>query len=99
MVRYSFTLFVTGGSQPSERAIANLLDLCEERLDPADFQVEVVDVLENPERAEANGILLTPTLVRTQPPPPRRLVGDLSDRRLVLAGLGLDRSNRRETRC
>lgn len=91
MPTWSFTLYVTGTSQPSERALANLRDLCEDRLEPSDYDVEVVDVLEHPERAESDGILLTPTLIKTEPPPSRRLIGDLSDRSLVVAGLGLDR--------
>lgn len=54
-----------------------------------DVMIDVVDVVENPERAEIEGILATPTLVRDTPPPRRRVVGDLADLGVVRAALGL----------
>lgn len=90
MAPYALILFVTGSTPASERALANLRALCDEFLDASEYELEIVDVLQHPERAESEGILLTPTLIKREPPPSRRLIGDLSDRRLVVSGLALD---------
>ncbi|MDX2194384.1 MAG: circadian clock KaiB family protein [Gemmatimonadales bacterium] len=86
---YRFTLFVTGQTPRSQRAIANLRALCEEQL-PGAYELNVVDVLEQPDLAERARVLATPTLVKDLPPPPRRVIGDLSDRQRVLFGLDLE---------
>jgi circadian clock protein KaiB len=68
-------------------ALANLRDALEHR--PAHLvDLEVVDVLQVPERGPRDGVLLTPMLVRLEPLPERRLLGSLSDRALLLATLG-----------
>jgi circadian clock protein KaiB len=51
------------------------------------YELEIVDVLENPQRAEDERILATPTLIKQLPPPLRRVIGDLSDKDKVLLGL------------
>jgi circadian clock protein KaiB len=81
-------LYVSGGTVLSERAIANLGALRDREL-AGQYELEVVDVLENPEAAEDGHLMVTPTLVRERPEPVRRLVGDLSDRTAVLASLAL----------
>ena len=88
MTEYALRLYVAGRTPRSTRAIANLRRLCDERV-PGRVEVEIVDVSEQPQRAEADRIIATPTLVREQPPPQRRVIGDLSDPERVLAGLGL----------
>lgn len=85
---YRLTLFVSGRSSRSIRTIANLRRICRELLEDR-HELEVVDVCDQPERAEAEKILLTPTLVRQEPSPRRRIVGDLSDLDTVLYGLDL----------
>jgi circadian clock protein KaiB len=70
------------------RAIANLRQICEEELD-GQFEVEVVDVLENPQLAEREKILATPTLVKRLPEPVRKIIGDLSNHEKVLVGLDM----------
>lgn len=85
---YVLTLFVTGRTTRAERAIANLRRLCEEELDGC-YELKVVDVLEQPQLAEDERILATPTLVKQLPPPLRRVIGDLSDKEKVLLGLDL----------
>jgi circadian clock protein KaiB len=80
------TLYVTGSSPRSKVAIANLERLCKEEL-LGEYQLEIVDVLENPQRAEDEKILATPTLIKQLPPPLRRVLGDLSNRDKVLLGL------------
>ena len=83
-------LYITGQTPRSEKAIANLRRIMvAEGLEDA-YEVEIIDVLERPEMAEEERILATPTLVRTLPPPVRRVIGDLSDWELVALGLDLN---------
>jgi circadian clock protein KaiB len=84
----SFRLYVAGDGQNSARAIANLKALCEARL--ADrHEIELIDVFAQPQRALADGIVMTPTLVRLAPGPIRRVVGTLQETEHVVAALGL----------
>lgn len=84
------TLYVAGDSVRSQQAIANLRRIVGAGVE-GDAEYSVVDVLEHPERAEAARILTTPTVVREAPAPARRVTGDLSDLRTVVAALGLRR--------
>ena len=77
---------MTGTSPRSKVAIANLQRLCEQEL-LGEYELEIVDVLENPQRAEDEKILATPTLIKQLPLPLRRVIGDLSDKDKVLLGL------------
>jgi circadian clock protein KaiB len=95
MSELRFTLYIAGQTTRSERAISNLRQICEQSL-AREYSLEVVDVLERPEVAESERILTTPTLVKESPPPPRRLVGDLSDKEKVLLGLNLTARERTE---
>ncbi len=85
---YILKLYVTGRTVRTERAIYNLYDLCDKYL-AGNYQITIVDVLENPELAEEEKILATPTVIRELPLPRRRLVGDLSDVRGVLKALDI----------
>jgi circadian clock protein KaiB len=89
MSRYRFTLFVAGDTARSQRAHASLRRICRERLGD-EFEIELVDVVSDPEKAEAHRILTTPTVVKEHPEPRRRITGDLSDATRVLAALGLE---------
>ncbi len=89
---YLLKLYVTGSSARAETAVANLRRLCEQEL-ANDCELQVIDVLENPQLAEDEKILATPTLVKELPPPLRRVIGDLSDKERVLLGLELRGSN------
>lgn len=86
---YLLKLFVTGRTPKSERAIANLLRICDEQL-TGRYEVEVVDVLERPDLAEESNVLATPTLVKELPPPLRRIIGDLTQADRVLIGLDIE---------
>ncbi|MGI9043824.1 MAG: circadian clock KaiB family protein [Gemmatimonadaceae bacterium] len=86
MSKYLLRLFVTGESARSGTAIANLRRICEQDLAGA-YDLEIIDVLEFPELAEDAKILATPTLIKSLPPPLRRVIGDLSDKEKVLLGL------------
>jgi circadian clock protein KaiB len=88
MNKYVLHLYITGQTPRSERAIANLQQLCANGL--ADqCEIIVIDVLERPQLAEYEKIMVTPTLVKHAPPPQRRVIGDLSDAEKVLSWLDL----------
>jgi circadian clock protein KaiB len=93
MNKMKLTLFVTGRTERSGRAIANLRRICESEL-KGRYELEVVDVLEQPQLAEDQKILATPTLIKDLPPPLKRLIGDLSDKDRVLLGLALNPSDK-----
>ncbi len=81
-------LYVAGQSPRSLRASANLRNLCEEHL-AGRYDIEIVDLVEHPLLARDDDILAIPTLVRRLPAPSRKIIGDLSNTELVLAGLQL----------
>ncbi len=81
-------LFVAGNSPRSCAAIDTLQQLCEERLD-GNYQLEVIDIYQQPELVRQQQILATPTLVKYLPAPKKVMVGDLSRTERVLACLGL----------
>ena len=86
--RYVLRLFITGTTSRSQRAIANMRRICEEKL-AGKYDLEIIDVYENPEATQELQVVATPTLVKVLPEPLRRNIGDLSDREKVLAGLNL----------
>lgn len=86
---YELRLYVTGATPRSGNAVANVKAICEEYLH-GQYVLEVVDLYQQPHLAEADHIMATPTLIKKQPLPLRRLVGDLSDEARVLAGLDLE---------
>lgn len=81
-------LYITGHTAKSDNAIANLQLIYETYL-KGQCEIVIIDVLEQPQLAENDKILATPTLVKAYPPPSRRIVGDLSDIDKVIRGLGL----------
>jgi len=86
--RYKLRLFITGTTPRSTRAIENMRRICEEKLQGR-YDLEVVDVYQNPEATRELQVVATPTLVKILPEPLRRIIGDLSDEERVLAGLDL----------
>lgn len=89
MTKQLLRLYIAGKTASSRRAERNLSDL-KFRLAPDQWEIEIVDVLAHPERAEHAAILATPTLSYEHASRPRRIVGDLSDARRVLEFLGID---------
>ena len=81
-------LYVAGQTASCVRAVDNLTRLCEEHL-AGQYRVELIDLTENPALARGDEIIAVPTLVRTFPPPPRKIIGDLSHTERVLAELRL----------
>ena len=81
-------LYVAGQSSTSLDAFANLRGLCEEHL-AGHYQIEIIDLVEQPLLARQDDIVAVPTLVRHRPPPSLRVIGDLSDTQRVLDHLQL----------
>lgn len=86
--KWELRLYVAGQSPRSVTAFANLKRICEEHLH-GQYDIEVIDLLKNPQLARDDEIVAIPTLVRKLPEPLCRLVGDLSDTERTLVGLQL----------
>jgi circadian clock protein KaiB len=95
-VRYVLRLYVTGATARSSRAITNIRWVCEHYLNGR-YDLRVVDIYQQPWVAKTYEIIAAPTLVRNEPLPPKRLVGDFSDLERVVAGLGIQRGSVSET--
>ncbi|MEO8847433.1 MAG: circadian clock KaiB family protein [Casimicrobiaceae bacterium] len=85
---FKFQLYVAGDSPNSVQALANLKSICNTAI-VGQYEIDIIDVFRDPERAAANGVLMTPTLIKLEPSPVRRIVGSLRDRSPVLEALGL----------
>lgn len=85
---YVLKLYVAGNTPNSVRALKMLNDILEKEFQGV-YTLKVIDVLKNPQLAEEDKILATPTLAKVLPPPVRKIIGDLSDREKVLIGLDL----------
>ncbi len=92
-VMYEFRLYVIDDTPSSKKAVTSLESLLEDEFKGL-YSLEVVDILENPQLADKENIFATPTLVRAVPPPLARIIGDMSNREKVLAGLGLSNQGR-----
>ena len=86
-------LYVAGGAPNSLQAIANLEAICREYLKDG-HRLEVVDVLKQPQRAMAEGVIVTPSLAKLSPLPAANILGNLSDKDKVLLALGLRSTGR-----
>jgi len=85
---FSLRLYVTGTTERSSRAVANIRGLCEEYLSGR-YNLEVVDIYQQPGKAVDEQIIAAPTLIKSLPKPPKRLIGDLANRDRVIVGLNL----------
>jgi circadian clock protein KaiB len=90
---YLLRLFTTGTTPRSRTAVRNLHEICETNL-KGRYNLEVIDIYQEPGRATQADIIATPTLIKEEPLPVRRMIGDLSDRPKVLLGLAIVRAGR-----
>ena len=88
VTRWNLRMYVAGQTPRSLTAFKNLKDICEEYLKGM-YNIEVVDLMENPTLARGDQILAIPTLVRKLPQPIRKIIGDLSNTERVLVGLDI----------
>ncbi len=86
--RHLLRLYVAGNTPASARAIVNIREICETHL-KGRYQLEVIDIHQQPELAKGKQIIATPTLIKELPPPLRRVIGDLSRKERILIGLDL----------
>jgi len=89
--RFVFRLYVTGNTIRSGQAIANIRAVCEDYL-AGRYELEVIDIYQQPTVAFREQVIAAPTLVKKLPAPVQRLIGNLSDRSKVLVGLNLIRA-------
>lgn len=87
--KYVLKLYITGDTPRSDRAISNLKELCQEHF-PNEYKILIIDVLKQPDIAEKEKIIVTPTLIKEFPLPLVKIIGDLSDVKTVLMGLGIN---------
>ena len=85
---YVFRLYIANGAPNSVRAVANLYAICHKHF-PDSHRIEVIDVLQEPMRALAEAIIVTPTVVKVSPAPELQIIGNLSEEEEVLRALGL----------
>ena len=85
---WQLRLYVAGQTPKCLSALANLKKICEQHM-PGEYEIEIVDLLEQPQLASGDQILAIPTLVRKLPEPIRKIIGDLSNTERVLVGLDL----------
>lgn len=88
MSELKLRLFVLGSSAKTQAALSNLKRILDVAA-PGEYSLEVVDIRDNPELAEQQRILATPALIKLEPGPVHRIIGDMSDTAKVLLGLGL----------
>jgi len=86
--KYVLRLYVTGMTPKSTRAITNVQKLCEQYLKGC-YELEVVDIYQQPKLAKGEQIIATPTLIKKLPLPLRKLIGDMSDTERFLVGIDL----------
>jgi circadian clock protein KaiB len=86
--RYALRLYITGQTPRSLQSVENLRALCDKYI-PNQFDLEVVDIYQQPAMAAAGQIIAAPTLIKSMPLPLRRLVGDFSDQNRVILGLDI----------
>jgi circadian clock protein KaiB len=87
-LRYILRLYITGQTPRSVKSIENLRLLCEKYLTDQ-FDLEIIDIYQQPAMAAEGQIIAAPTLIKAMPLPLRRLVGDFSDQKRVVLGLDL----------
>jgi circadian clock protein KaiB len=86
--RYVLRLFVTGMTPRSTRAISAVRELCEQRLKDR-FVLEIIDVYQQPQMIQGEQVVATPTLIKYEPAPLRRIIGDMTDIHRLCLSLGL----------
>jgi len=94
--KYVLRLYVSGSTSKSALAVENIKRICEQHLKNR-YDLEVIDIYQQPNLARDEQIVAVPTLIKRLPPPLRRLIGDLSNQKKVLVGLDLGSLSERRT--
>ena len=91
-LKWQLRLYVAGQTPRSVASLVNLRRVCEEHL-AGQYEIEVIDLMKNPQLAKGDQIFAIPTLVRKLPEPMKRIIGDLSNTEKLLVGLDLRQAN------
>lgn len=91
--KYVLRLYVTGMTPKSTEAVRNIKRICETNL-RGRYELEVIDIYQQPELAKEEQLIATPTLIKKLPLPLRRLIGDMSNSERILVGLDLRSKNK-----
>jgi len=89
--RFLLRLYITGTTPRSVQAISNIKKICEEYMD--NYELEVIDIYQQPDMAREEQIIAVPTLIKKLPQPLRKFIGDLSDTESILVGLNLKKKD------
>lgn len=95
--KYVLRLYVAGMSPKSVQAIDNIKRICEEYM-PGKYQLEVIDIYQNPVFARDSQIVAAPTLIKELPPPLRKLIGSMANTERVLVGMDLKSETNKENK-
>lgn len=87
---WTLRLYVAGENHRSRTALANLTRLCELHIGEGRYDIEIIDLMKNPQMAKADQILAIPTLIRKVPEPMKRVIGDLSNAERAMLALDLN---------
>jgi circadian clock protein KaiB len=87
--RFILRLYVSGATPHSTRAVKNITAICQEHLHN-NYTLEIIDIYQKPQFAKSDQIVAVPTLLKCQPQPMRRLIGDMSITDEVLTGLDIE---------
>jgi circadian clock protein KaiB len=90
--RFLLKLFITGTTPHSRRAIINTKRICEKYLKD-NYDLEVIDIYQKPDVAKKEQLIAAPTLIKVLPKPMRRLIGDMSNEKRALLGMGIEFKN------
>lgn len=88
-LHYELKMYVTGASPNSARAISNIKNICDTHLTGM-YDLEIIDIYQEPLKAETAQVIALPMLVKLNPLPLKRLIGDMSDTKKVIRALGLE---------
>jgi circadian clock protein KaiB len=88
---YLLQLYIAGATARSRRAITNIKEICDEHL-KGKYYLEVIDIYQNPENIAEDNVIAAPTLIKKNPLPVRRFIGDLSDTGKLMDGLAIKKN-------
>lgn len=87
--KWHLCLYVAGDKQKTDNAVGLLRQICEENI-PGKCEIEVFDIMEDPQVALNENIIATPCLIKKRPLPKRKLIGELTDKARLLRGIGIE---------
>lgn len=88
-MKWHLCLYASGDEEKTDKTARLLKEICDENL-AGKCEIEVVDIMTNPQTAAKENIIATPCLIKKYPPPTKRLIGDLTDKKKLLKGLGIE---------